>query len=98
MNVIEILNKLGWDILSFKDGIYKVQMTHERWKREKQQIEAGEMTYVEGYNPLIDTFNVYVDEVCFNEFGNLFVSFSELESNAVFDCFEYRNMSFNELY
>ena len=98
MNVIDILTKLGWDILSFKDGIYTVKMTHERWKREKKKIEAGEMTYTEEYNPLTDTFNIYVEEVCFNELGNLFVSFSEVESNDPFDCFEYRNMSYDELY
>lgn len=98
MNVIDILTKLGWDILSFKDGIYTVKMTHERWKREKKKIEAGEMTYIEEYNPLTDTFNIYVEEVCFNELGNLFVSFWEVGSNASFDSFEYRNMSYDELY
>lgn len=98
MNVINILTKLGWDILSFKAGIYTVKMTHERWKREKKKIEAGEMTYIEEYNPLTDTFNIYVEEVCFNELGNLFVSFLEVGSNDPFDCFEYRNMSYDELY
>lgn len=50
MNVIDILNKLGLDILSFNNGIYKVRMTHERIKREQKKIEAGEINYIEGFD------------------------------------------------
>lgn len=99
MNVIDILNKLGWDILSFNNGVYKVRMTHERIKREKKKIETGEINYIEEFDPLTKTFNICVEEVCFNKLGNLFVAFSEVDSSdGSFDCFEYRNMSYDELY
>lgn len=50
MNVIDILNKLGLDILSFNSGIYKVGMTHERIKREQKKIEAGEINSIKGFD------------------------------------------------
>ncbi|WP_373206013.1 hypothetical protein [Clostridium tertium] len=50
MNVIDILNKLGLDILSFNSGIYKVRMTHERIKREQKKIEAGEINSIKGFD------------------------------------------------
>ncbi|MBS6502937.1 MAG: hypothetical protein KH415_15175 [Clostridium sp.] len=81
MNVIDILNKLGWDILSFNNSIYKVRMTHERIKREQKKNEAGEINYIEGFDPLTKTFDICVEEVCFNNFVNLFVSFSEVGSS-----------------
>lgn len=99
MNVIDILNKIGWDVLAFKDGIYTVQMTHERWNRERKKIEVKEMAYDEGYQPLTDTFDIYVDEVSFNQLGNLFVSFTEVGvTDGSFDGYEYKNMSYDELY
>ena len=84
MSIIQILQTLGYDIISFnEDGEYKVQLGHERQKRH-------------GYSK--DTWNIKVKEVSFNKLGNLFVDFAEVGEDAGFDFYEHKNMNVDELY
>ena len=97
MNVIDILNKLGWEIVSLKNGYYEVQMTTERYHREFIKRKNGEIEYDKGFDPK-GIFEIYVDKVSFNDLGNLYVSFREVDSNNLFDMYEYKNMRSDEIY
>jgi len=84
MNIIEILWKLGWDILSFnEDGEYKIQLGHDRQLKD-------------GYSQ--DKYLVRVNDVSFNGFGDLVVTFTEVGTGNCFDAYEYRNMDKEELF
>jgi len=84
MNILQVLLKLGYDILSFNEnGEYKVMFGHERQKRH-------------GYDNT--RWNIKVKEVSFNGFGNLVVDFTEVDEENCFDVFEYGNMDSDELY
>lgn len=78
MNIIQVLWKLGYEVLSFNEnGEYTIQLGHEREKRH-------------GYNK--ETWIVKVKEVSFNGLGNLVVDFTETKEDNCFDIFEYGNM------
>ncbi|MCB2309028.1 hypothetical protein LGL08_20200 [Clostridium estertheticum] len=84
MNILDVLWKLGYDVISFnEDGEYKVQFGLERQKRH-------------GYDHM--TYTIKVKEVSFNKLGNLVVDFTEVAEDNCFDVFEYKNMSADELY
>jgi len=83
MNILEVLWKLGYDVLSFSNGVYKIKFGHEREKRH-------------GYCD--DTYEVCVSEVGFNGFGNLYVFFQEVGTNNCLDAYEFKNMDSDELY
>lgn len=84
MNIIQVLWKLGYEVLSFNEnGEYTIQLGHEREKRH-------------GYNK--ETWIVKVKEVSFNGLGNLVVDFTETKEDNCFDIFEYGNMDIDELY
>lgn len=84
MNILQILWKLGYEVLSFnEDGEYKIQLGHEREKRH-------------GYSK--ETWTVKVKEVSFNGLGNLVVDFTETKEDNCFDIFEYGNRDTDELY
>jgi len=84
MNILEILWKLGYDVLSFnEDGEYKIQFGKAR------QVKEG---YTEKRNI------VKVKEVGFNGFGNLYVTFTEVGTDNCFDSYEYKNMGSDELF
>lgn len=88
MNVIDILHELGYDVVSFDgEGHYKVLIN--RKKREAMKQSGDTYTY-----NLMDTFEIYVEEVEFNGLGDLCVTFKEVgteEENICFDVYEYRN-------
>ena len=84
MNIIQVLWKLGYEVLSFNEnGEYTIQLGHEREKRH-------------GYNK--ETWIVKVKEVYFNWLGNLVLDFTETIEDNCFDIFEYGNMDVDELY
>ena len=84
MNILQILWKLGYDVLSFnEEGEYRVQLGHERELRE-------------GYSQEQST--IRVKEVGFNGFGNLYVTFTEADIDNCFDSYEFKNMDPKELY
>ncbi|PYG84900.1 hypothetical protein LY28_03521 [Ruminiclostridium sufflavum DSM 19573] len=89
MNVIDILRKIGYDIISISDGVYTVRNTTEKIQDMVKEAEADEANDFDIY----DTYKLVVNEVKFNGFGNLSVSFKRLEHpDEVWDAFEYRNM------
>ncbi|WP_443662436.1 hypothetical protein [Clostridium sp.] len=84
MNIIDVLHKLGYDVLSFNEnGEYTVMLGHDRQLKE-------------GYTQ--ERWTIKVSEVSFNGFGNLVVFFSETKEDNCFDGFEYKNMDADELY
>lgn len=96
MNIIQILWKLGWDVLSFnEEGEYKIQLGKARKDLTDKRIEDGSIGYV-GSTSDIET--VKVDEVGFNGSGDLYVLFTSVENGDCIDCFEYRNMASDELF
>jgi hypothetical protein len=50
----------------------------------------------DGYSQ--ETNTIKVKEVGFNGFGNLFVTFTEVDTANCFDAYEFKNMAPNELY
>ena len=95
MNIMDILHKLGYDVVSFSDGVYKIQNTTAKINRLRKQIEAGEIGY-EG--SIYDEYEVKVGDVCFNKLGNLYVEFVSLDGEEIIDVYEHRNMDPDELY
>lgn len=96
MNIIEILWKLGWDVLSFnEEGEYKIQLGTARKNLTDKQIEEGSITYVGSTS---DIYTVIVSEVGFNGLGNLFVFFDDLKTGDTIDAYEYKNMSNDEMF
>jgi len=83
MNILEVLWKLGYEVLSFDSGVYKIQFGHEREKRH-------------GY--CNDIYEVRVSEVGFNGLGNLYVFFQEVGTDNCLDVYEFKNMDSDELY
>lgn len=91
MNVIEILMKMGYEIISVNDGVYGVQYTNERKMHIQEQVEKGEL-HEDIKEYLNATIYLCVGEVSFNEFGNLFVEFlEEKHASSTWECYEYRN-------
>ena len=98
MNIIEILWKLGYDVIESNSNNKKYTITYssERKRRMWKQIKEGTLTV---QNELLnDIFNVTVGEVSFNNLGNLFVEFIDINTKETIDVFEYGNMKENELY
>ena len=96
MNVIEILWKLGYDILSIsEEGEYKIKFSVERKERYRNKIKKGIMTF---NRSLDDEYLVKVGDVNFNDTGNLFVEFLDVNTNEIIDTYEYKNMSNDELF
>lgn len=93
MNIFDILRKIGYDIISVtEDGIYKVQFTNERLNDMRKEIEEGKMGFEGDLN---GTWDIHVNEVSFNGYGNLYVQFKEVggdDEGFFFDAYEYRNM------
>lgn len=86
MNIFDILRKIGYDIISINDGIYTVRNTTEKIQDMVKEAESDDAD-------IYDSFNLVVNEVKFNGFGNLSVSFRRLEHpDEVWDIYEYRNM------
>ncbi len=96
MNIIQILWKLGWDVLSFnEEGKYKIQLGTTRKNLTDKQIKDGSIGY-EGSTSNI--YTVKVDDVGFNGLGDLYVSFKDTETGDLIDAYEYKNMGENELF
>ena len=95
MNVLDILHTLGYDVISFSDGVYKIQNTTAKINRLRKQIESGKIGY-EG--SIYDQYEVRVGEVHFNGLGNLYVDFVSLDGEKIIDGYEYRNMNADDLY
>lgn len=96
MNVIEILWKLGWDVLSFNgEGEYKIQFSNERISRYHEKIENEDFDFD---GDLEEIYTVKVSEVTFNDYGDLFVSFEDTKTGEIVDEYEYKNMDNDELY
>ena len=96
MNVIEILWKLGWDVLSFnEDGEYRISLSSARRERIFEAEKNGLISYEgTGY----EIYTVKVGEVSFNGIGDLFVKFIDVESGEIIDCYEHKNMSKYEIF
>lgn len=95
MNILDVLHKLGYDVVSFNDGVYKIQNTTEKIKRLRKQIDAGEIGYK---GSIYDKYEVKIGEVSFNGLGNLYVEFVSLDETEIIDAYEYRNMDPDDLY
>lgn len=96
MNIIEILWKLGWDVLSFnEDGEYKIQLGKARKDYTDAKIRKKIISY-DGSTS--DIYTVKVSEVGFNGIGNLYVDFRDVETGNCIDAYEYKNMNYDELY
>lgn len=89
MNIIEILKKLGWNIITANNESheYTVIESQERLARETEQngIIYGEIT-------------IFLKKVSFNEFGNLYVLFHDKKTNSYVDNYLHNEMEANELY
>ena len=87
MNVIHILWELGYDVLNVNNGIYTIATSSTRCQKEKKYNINTEAK-------IDQTYNVFVEEVGFNKFGNLFVSFQEIgHPEYVFALYEYEHVS-----
>ena len=98
MNIIEILWKIGYDVLKSDSEKceYVIMYTPERKRRTWKQIKDGEMQ-VE--NELLDdTYVVTVGEVSFNQCGDLYVEFIDVNTKVCIDFYEHKNMKEDELY
>ncbi|WP_321833446.1 hypothetical protein [Clostridium butyricum] len=98
MNIIEILWKLGYDVLESNstDKRYTITYSSERKRRMWKQIKEGTLA-VE--NELLnDVFHITVGEVGFNPTGDLCVEFVDVNTKEIIEIFEYRNMKESELY
>lgn len=98
MNVIDILKKLGYDVLesNHEQKIYTVRCSKEKKKRLLMQIKAGKIAVEKEF--LNSAYVIVVTEVSFNDNGNLYVEFRDAESYTLFDAYEYQNMSEDELF
>jgi hypothetical protein len=96
MNIYDILRKIGYDIISFSEGVYEVEFSPERKRRMREQIKSGETVF----NFDIDTsLKLKVGDVGFNNLGNLYVFFNNAEdTDECLDAYEHCNMSAEELY
>ena len=76
MNIIEILWKLGYKVISFNEGLYKIKLTDS--KKDKLR---------KNYDCLVDDYEevrtISIGSVGFNCYGDLYVEF--LEENNFFD-------------
>lgn len=96
MNIIQILWKLGWDVLSFnEDGEYKIQLGKSRKDLTDKQIEEGSIGYIGSTR---DIYTVKVEAVGFNGIGDFYVFFKEVSSGVLIDGYEYKNMDADELF
>lgn len=83
MNILDILKKLDYNVIAFNSaiGIYEVRFNAKRIERMGQIIdeykEKNKNENDEGKIGLNETLYLKVNEVKFNEIGNLYVSFSE---------------------
>ncbi len=96
MNIIEILWKLGWDILSFnEDGEYKIQLGKRRkdltYKKEKEGI-------IDIAGNLDEIYTVKVSDMGFNGFGDLYVYFTDVDNGDLIEAYEHNNMAADELF
>lgn len=85
MNVIEILELLGWEVLRYnnRDLLYSVRYSEARMKRES--IESNK------------TIRVRLTD-CHFEKGNLYVLFEDAKTNKFVDNYWHNNMDDGELY
>lgn len=96
MNSIQILWRLGWDVLSFNEnGEYKITLGKARKDLTNKKIEEG----IIGYDGSTDdVYIVKVSDVGFNGLGDLYVSFDDVNTGDCIDVYEYKNMDKNELF
>ncbi|MDU2491144.1 MAG: hypothetical protein E7D27_11265 [Clostridium celatum] len=83
MNIIDILWSIGYDVLSFENSIYEVSMSHQKWLKENEisrksdEINISKRSFIK------------VRDVGFNDLGNLYVVFINVDDNSFFDSYEY---------
>ena len=85
MIILDILLTLGWKIISadnFKQ-IYVITQSSERLARAQEVAK---------------TYQVTIDEMCFDETGNLFISFMDKKTNEFVDNYYHNGMDPHELY
>lgn len=98
MNIIEILWKLGYDVIESNSVTknYSIQYSSERKRRMWKAMKEGKLS-VE--NELLnDIYHVTIGELNFNDTGDLFIEFVDVNTKETMDVFEYRNMKENEIY
>ncbi len=98
MNIIEVLWKLGYDVIESNSITkkYTVQFSTERKRRMWKAIKEGTLSV---NNELLnDMYYITVGELSFNDTGDLFIEFIDINTKETIDVFEYRNMKDNEIY
>ena len=85
MNILDILHTLGWKIICADNykKIYVITQTSERLARTQEVAE---------------TYTVTIDEICFDETGNLYISFIDKKTKAFIDNYYHNGMESDELY
>lgn len=85
MNVLEILKRLGWEILSADnmEEIYTITQSTERINRCEEKSKKVTVT---------------ISQMCFDELGNLYVEFVEHKTNKYIDNYLHNGMQPDELY
>lgn len=96
MNIIQILWKLGWNVLSFnEDGEYKIQVGKIRKNLTYKKEKEGIIDLIEDLDKI---YTVKVVDVGFNGFGDLYLYFEDVETGYCVDCYEHNNMAADELF
>lgn len=93
MNIIQILWKLGYDVIE-SDSVekkYVIQYSAERRRRMRAKTSVDD-------KELIKFFHVTIGDVQFNEVGDLYVEFIDINTHEILDAYEYNNMQQDELY
>ncbi len=85
MNILDILHTLGWKIISADNfrQIYVITQSSERLARAQEVAK---------------TYQVTIDEMCFDETGNLYISFMDKKTKEFVDNYYHNGMDPNELY
>ena len=85
MNILDILHTLGRKIISadnFKQ-IYVITQSSERLAKAQEVAK---------------TYQVTIDEICFDETGNLYISFMDKKTKEFVDNYYHNGMEPHELY
>ena len=85
MNILDILHTLGWKIISADNfrQIYVITQSSERLARAQE---------------IAKTYQVTIDEMCYDETGNLYISFMDKKTKEFVDNYYHNGMDPHELY
>ncbi len=85
MNVLDILKRLGWEIISADnmEELYTITQSNERLNRSQEPVK---------------THTVTISQMCFDEIGNLYVEFVDHQTSQYVDNYLHNGMDPSELY